>query len=54
MPTVELVEQVVLEAVAPSMAPPVSPDLLGQLQRLGLELPFLAMQEQVAWEVHVA
>jgi hypothetical protein len=51
---VELAVQVELVAVAPSMALPVSLDLLERLPLLGLELPLLAMQDKVAWQVHVA
>lgn len=54
MPMVELAVQVELVAVAPSMALPVSLDLLERLPLLGLELPLLAMQDKVAWQVHVA
>ena len=57
---VELAVQVELVAVAPSMALPVSPDLLEQLQFWGMGLTFLALteqvarQEQVAWQEQVA
>ena len=54
MPMVDPAVQVVLVAVALSMVPQVALDLLERLPLLGLELPLLAMQDKVAWQVHVA